>query len=268
MLLSESAAGINLSYNFSSIRIGLTWSENRFSLPLKQDSDSPEKLFSFSGETSNVFSVYYNSIVKKILLYGEISANDLDRYAIVQGLSLRPSDRLIVNFRFWNYSTGYTCFSGRGPGGSTGNYSEKSLLGNFTFEAARHLFVSGGFYIQQFPWLKYRCSSPSLGVKREIGIKYLPSDKISFDCIYSYRYSMVDNAAIQGIPLMKKTFSRSSKIVIRYAVQDNLTLGTRFDFKTVSPAGKQRLFATGRVQLQDKAASSFLVGQILRLQDR
>ncbi len=237
----ESAAGINLSYNFSSIRIGLTWSENRFSLPLQQDSGSPEKLFSFSGVTNSVFSAYYNSIIKKILLYGEISANDLKRYAIVQGLSLRPSDRLTINVLFWKYSGGYTCFNGRGPGGSTGSYSEKSLLGNFTFEAARHLFVRGGFQIQQFPWLKYRCSSPSIGVKREIGMKFLPSEKISLDCIYSYRYSMVDNTAIRGIPLMKKIFSRSSKIVIKYAVQDNLTLGTRFDFKTVSPAGSKGL---------------------------
>ena len=44
----------------------------------------------------------------------------------------------------------------------------KGFSGNFTFEAAKHLFISGGCDIQYFPWLKYRCSAPSRGMKKEI----------------------------------------------------------------------------------------------------
>ena len=52
--VSESVFGMNLSYNFRSVRIGMAWSENSFSLPVKPDYNNPEKIFSFSGETSNV----------------------------------------------------------------------------------------------------------------------------------------------------------------------------------------------------------------------
>lgn len=236
---SESVMGLNLSCNFSNLRIGMAWSQSRFSLPLEPDTSDPEKNFSFTGKTNDLFSIYYNSMIKRILLYGEISANDIKRYAIVQGLSLRPSDRLIINFLFRKYSPGYSAFHGKGPGGSTGNYSESSLLGNFTFEAASHLFIRGGCYIQQFPWLKYRCSSPSWGVRREAGIKYMPTEKLTLDWLYSYRISMANNTEVNKIPVLKQTISRSVKFVIRYSVYDNLTLGTRIDYRLVDPMGSK-----------------------------
>jgi hypothetical protein len=237
--VSESVLGINLSYNFRNARIGMAWSENRFSLPVKPDGNDPGKIFSFSGKSGNICSFYYNSMIKKILLYGEVSVNESGNYAIVQGLSFRPSDRLIINFLFWKYTPGYTSFHGIGPGGSSGSYSEESLLGNFTFEAAKHLFITGGCYIQHFPWLKYRCSSPSQGVRRETGIKYMPGEKLTFDLIYNYRYSMTDNTATNGIPVLKEMIARSIKFVVRYSIYDNLTMGTRLDYRIVDPSSRK-----------------------------
>jgi hypothetical protein len=237
--VSESVIGMNLSYNFGSIRIGTTLSQSRFSLPAKPDFNNPEKIYSFRGKTNKVGSFYYNSLIKRILLFGEVSGNDIKKYAIVQGLSFRPSDRLIINFLFWKYAPGYTSFHGKGPGGSSGSYSEQSLLGNFTFEAAKHLFVRAGCYIQHLPWLKYRCSSPSWGVKRETGIKFMPTEKLVFDGLYSYRISMVDNMATNSIPVLKKTTSWSLKFVVRYSVNENLTLGTRIDYRIVDPSSRK-----------------------------
>jgi hypothetical protein len=175
-------------------------------------------------------------MIKRILLYGEISANDIKRYSIVQGLSIRPSDRLTVNFLFWKYSPGFISFHGKGPGGSSGSYSEQSILGNFTFEAAKHLFINGGCCKQQYPWLKYRCSSPSTGVRREAGIKYMPTGKLAFDCIYSYRLSMADYSGDPGVPVLKQMVSRSLKFIVRYSIYDNLTLCTRIDYKVIDPS--------------------------------
>jgi hypothetical protein len=236
---SESVLGINLSYNLRDLRIGMSFSENKFSLPVEPDYSEPEKVFSFSGRRSNVCSFYYNGMIKKILLYGELSANKINQYALVQGLSFRPADRLTINFLFWKYSPGYTGFHGKGPGGSSGSYSEQSILGNFTFEAAKHLFLNGGFYIQHYPWLKYRCSSPSTGMKREIGIKYIPVKNLEVSGLYSYRYTMVNISSTSGIPSLKQLITRSSKIVVKYSVQDNLTLGTRIDFRRVDPSGSK-----------------------------
>lgn len=237
--VSESFFGINLSCNLKNVRLGMVYSNSVFSLPVKGNKNDPEKLYSFNGQAGNVCSFYYNSMIKRVLLYGEVSANDIKKYALVQGLSFRPSDRLTINFLYWKYNPGYISFHGKGPGNSSVSYPEQSFIGNFTFEAAKHLFVSGGCGIQHFPWLKYRNSSPSDGARRELRIKYFPTEKISFDFLYGYRLSMVDNSAMNKIPELKKITSRSLKLSFRYTLSDNLTLGTRLDYKQVDP-GKSK----------------------------
>jgi len=244
--ISELAYGINLSYNFNDLKVGLVWSGNRFSLPVNLTTGNPENIFDFTGNRNNLYTIYYNSIIKKILLYGELSANDNKKYAVVQGISFRPSDRLTINFLFRNYNSGYTAFHGKGPGTGSATVNEKGILGNFTFEAAKHLFISGGCDIQKSPWLKYRCSAPSWGVRKEIKVRFLPTEKLTMDALYNYRLSMVDNAETQGIPDQDKIITRSLKVYVRYSFNDNLTLGTRIEYKFVDPSGSR-----GRIMFQE-----------------
>jgi hypothetical protein len=244
--VAELVYGVNLSYNFKNLRMGISISEDRFSLPLKLTNIDPRSVFDFEGDRNSLYSIYYNSLIKRILLYGEFSANKDSKYAFVQGLSLRPSDRLTINFLFRNYNPGYISFHGKGPGSGSSSDNGREILGNFTFEAAKHLFISGGYDIQKFPWLKYRCSSPSLGIKHEIRVKYLPVEKLTIDASYNYRYSMVDNQSLLGVPELKHIVTRSIKGSIRHILNDKLTIGTRIDYKIVEFSG-----SSGMLLLED-----------------
>jgi len=244
--ISEMAYGINLSYNFNNVRIGLVLSEDRFSIPVSPAGHDPEDVFNFKGDKNNLYTVYYNSLIKRILLYGEFSTNEHNKHAFVQGLSIRPSDRLNLNFMFRNYNAGYISFHGRGPGSGSATSNEQAILGNFTFEAAKHLFISGGCNIQHFPWLNYRCSAPSWGMKQEIRVRFLPTEKLTIDALYNYRITMVDNTETNGIPEQKEIITKSIKGSVRYSLYDNLTLGTRIDYKIVDPSGSK-----GILLLQD-----------------
>ncbi|MCX6255818.1 MAG: hypothetical protein NTV31_15275 [Bacteroidia bacterium] len=235
--ISELVYGLNLSYNFNNIRIGLAWSEERFSLPVISPGIDPENIFDFEGDKNNLYTIYYNSLIKRILLYGEFSTNESNKYAYVQGLSFRPSDRLTINFLFRKYDAGYTSFHGKGPGSSSVTSNEQGFLGNFTFEAAKHLFISGGCDIQKFPWLRYRCSAPSWGMKKELRIRFLPTEKLTIETSYNYRFSMADNSGTNGIPQQKQIVTRSLKGTIRYSLYEYLILGSRIDYKVVDPSG-------------------------------
>jgi hypothetical protein len=237
--VSELAYGLSLSYNINNLKVGLVWSENRFSLPLNFTQNDPEKIYDFSGKRNDLYTFYYNYLIRKFLFYGELSINKSNKYAVVQGMSFRPSDRLTINFLFRNYDPGYITFFGQGPGAGSKTTNETGFLGNFTFEAAKHLFISGGCDIQHYPWLKYRCSAPTLGVRKEIKIRYLPSEKLSIDAYYDYHLTMADSADEQGIPSQKVLVTKSFKISAHYSVHDNLTLGTRIDFKTVPSSGSR-----------------------------
>lgn len=233
-ILTNVSAGINLTYNFKRFSTGILWTEDRFSLPFIIDSGDPESIYDFQGSKNSLFSGYYNSLIKRILLYGEISVNSKLRHAVVQGASLRLSDRLMVNILLRNYQNGFSSFHGNVPG--NGSWNEKSIIGNFTFEAARHLFVSAGCELKYYPWLKYRSSAPSHAIRQEIRLKYLPEENLSMEVLYNYRLSMNDRAE-QGIAVQEKLVASSIRGTFRYIPVTNLILTTRIEYKDVNRSG-------------------------------
>jgi hypothetical protein len=244
--VSQSAYGLNLTYNLSNLKIGLVWSQSRLSLPVINSSNDPSKIFDLNGYRNTIYTIYYNCFIKNILLYGELSVNDNQKFTAIQGISFRPSDRLSLNFLFRQYKPGYTSFYGNGPGSGSKTANETGILGNFTFEAAKHLFISGGVDVKKIPWLKYRCSGPTCGTTKELRIRFLPAESFILEASYNYRLSMVDNSAITGIPEQIELISRTAKSSMRFSFSDNLTLGTRMDFKIADPSGSR-----GVLLLQD-----------------
>jgi hypothetical protein len=244
--VAETSFGINLNCNIPLFRFGLTWTESRFSLPLVLTGSDPEDVFGFVGKMNGVCSVYYNSLIKRILLFGEFSTDYTFDLAMVQGVSLRPSDRLSINFLYRNYSPGFTSFHGKGPGNGSSTANESGILGNFTFEAAKHLFISAGCDIAWFPWLKYRTSFPSRAIKQEIKIRYMPDENFTAEASYNYRFSMSDANDEQGIAGVSELTARTLKGIIKYSPIARITLTTRIDLKIVDESGSR-----GMLLLQD-----------------
>ena len=240
--VTETFYGLNATYNFLSTRLGFNWSESRFSLPVNSGSTDAEDLYNFAGNKNSVFSIYYTSLINRILLFGEISVNYVRQFALVQGITLRPSDRLTLNLLYRNYNPGFISFHGRGPGSNSFTGNEHGILGNFTFEAARHLFISAGCDISHFPWLKYSTSFPSTAKKKEIKIRYLPAENLSFEMSYNYKFSMTDSNEGQGIAGVEEVKARTFRSFVRYSVNENLNLTTRIDYKAVEPSGSKGMF--------------------------
>jgi hypothetical protein len=234
--VSELVYGMILSYNLRNLKAGFIWSGNKFSIPVIPSINEPEKIFDFSGNRSDLYTMYYNLFVRKILLYGEFTVNDDRKYAIIQGLSFRPADRLTINFLFRDYAPGFPSFYGQGPGSSSKTSNEMGILGNFTFEAARHLFLSGGADIEHSPWLKYRCSAPTRGMRKALKISWLPSERLTFETSYNYSESMYDDNTGNRIPDQAETITRTIKASFRYSVNANLSIGGRGDYKIADPS--------------------------------
>ena len=245
-VVSERMIGANLSYNFNNVRIGFTFAENIFSLPIIPETNDPENYFAFAGTRNNLYTLYFNSLIKRSLLFSEFSINEMHNYAFVQGLSFRPSDRMTINLLYRNYSAGYTSFHGRGPGNNSVTANEHGILGNFSFELAKHLFISAGCDVYTFPWLKYRNSAPSYGLKQEIRVKYIPSEKLVFEAHFNHRVSMADESGAPGIPEQTHIAGNTYKASVRYSLTAKIKSATRVDYKIVDPAG-----SNGTLLLQD-----------------
>ncbi|HLN55439.1 MAG TPA: hypothetical protein VK207_05580 [Bacteroidales bacterium] len=233
-LLTDMAYGLNMTCDLKNVRLGMVLTEDRMSIPFEVSAGEPESVYDFSGKRNSLFSFYYNSMVKKILLFGEATFNTGYKHAIVQGISVRLSDRLLVNCLVRDYEKSYYSFHGKGPGGNTVN--ETGILGNFTLEAARHLFVSAGCDLRNYPWLRFRTSSPSHSIRQEVRLKYLP-ENISIEALYNFRLSMNDAAAESGVPGIEELRSDYGRVSFRYSPAEALTFTTRIDYKSVKPSG-------------------------------
>lgn len=229
--------GMNLSCNFKNLKAGILWSETRFSIPFEPDTAIPSDIYDFRGTRNSLYSLYYSSLLKRYILFGELSWGGYGRYSIIQGVSFRPADRLNINVIYRNYSPRFIALHGGGPGLSTSGNNEEGIFGNFTFEAAKYLFISAGSDVRSFPWLRYRCSSPTSSERHEIRIRYLPSGRLTIESMYGIRKTQADNSGDSGIPSLVLTKTRSARVQVKYSPEENITLLTRLDFKNVMPSG-------------------------------
>jgi len=244
--LTEYCYGINATSDFKYFRLGVLWTGSRFSLPVRKNDPVPEDIYDFTGTVNTTATAYYKAIFGRILFYGEISSNPGQRIASIQGLSFRPSDRLSMNVLYRDYNPGFKSFHGRGLFSSSAGDNIRGVFTNFTYEAARHMFLSAGCDLRINPWLKYRCSAPSLAVKRELRLKYLPSDKVTLEAVYNSGKSALNRQETIGIRKQETINSKSIKCVFKYFPADNLSITTRIDYKSVQPAGGR-----GMLLLQD-----------------
>jgi len=244
--VSETSFGTNVLLGFRNFKAGLCYSESRFSKPVMPDITDPVNLFSFRGQVNRTFSAHCSTIIKRILLSGEIAMNDLKSYAFVQSATLRPSDRLSINFLYRDYSPRFESFHGSGPGSGPSASNEKGILGNFFFEAAKHLFVSAGCDLSKSPWLRYGVSYPAYSRRTELKLNYNPLENIDLLLTYNIRYKLTDSDDHSGIPGIEESSSQWVKGQIKYRFNDMLTLTTRADYRIAEPTG-----SAGMLFLQD-----------------
>ena len=237
--VTEKGYGINVSYNLRATKIGFAWSEIMLSLPLKPVSSKPEDFYDPSGYTFNTGTLYYNHTFRRLHSSGELSINNNLKHALVQALSLRPSDRLLINVVYRNYAPGFFSFHANGPGSTSSTSNARGLYGGFTLEMARHLFLSAGCDTENYPWLRYRCSAPSRAVRQEIRLKFMPAGNLTLEGIYNFRQSMVNISGENRIPRQNQTTYSTVKAVVVYSPSPVITLRSRVDFKLAGPSGSQ-----------------------------
>lgn len=227
----ETSWGLSFSGTYGNLRAGMLFSENRFSLPIRNPYSGPEHIFEFEGNNNRLLSLYYNAVIKRLIISGEYTFNLINRSAFVQSITVRPADRLTISLIYRNYEPGYTAFHGKGPFCSSSGDNVSGIAGNMTFEASRYLFISAGCDLRQNKWLKYSCSAPSVSVNKEVRIKYLPPGKVSGELVYNHRRSSQNSKNSDRITNQEIVAIHSGRITLKYSPYENLSLGNRIEYK-------------------------------------
>ena len=235
-VLVKTVIGANLEFNIKSFKIGAVWSGTDFSIPFADRSGNMINRFDFSGERLSVYSIHYKATMGSIMAFGELSSNDFDNFALVQGATIRAADRLSLNILYRNYEPAFTTFNGRAPGSTSGSSNEEGIFGNLFFELHKNLFLTAGANIYRSEWVSYRSHFPKKSLKEEIRLKYLPNESSTLEVSFSNRTSEVNGEVPLGVAPKTVESTRSIRANGTYAASNGITLKTRIEYKRASPS--------------------------------
>ena len=187
----------------------LSWSMDKQLLPMQQ----PYNQFQLKGSRGNNLSLDYRFLAGKTSFFGEVAVDqDLHR-AFQAGCYVMPFSSLSLIFHYRNHGIAYNAMHAGAFGENNKANNERGFYSSLTWEATKHLTLSGYVDLYDFPWLTYSCDEPSGGHQLSIQGLVQLSQTASLLIRFKEKISMLNRIT----PERKNSFSEES-------IQRNLRL--------------------------------------------
>jgi hypothetical protein len=237
--LTETMAGMHLTWGTDKIRAGLTSSMTWFSLQFQPDTMKAENITAFTGDRLLNMAVDFKAGTGPVLFFSEAAVSFPGSWAAIGGIRARPSDRVTFNILARYFSRDYYSFHSGAFCASTGSSNETGLAASVHLEIAPHLFVSAGADHYRIPWPRYRSSSPSYGNRIEIRSEYLPRDDLSLRLTYTSTSREYDIENESGISPSETRKRRLMTFTFSCSPAENISLTTRVSASHIIPSGEK-----------------------------
>ena len=237
--LTESVAGLHLSWGTDKIRAGVTSSMTWFSLQFQPDTIKVENITAFAGDRLLNVAFDFKAGTGPLLFFTETAVSFPGSWAATCGIRAKPSGRVTFNILARHFSPDYHAFHSGAFSAGTGSSNETGIAASAHVELARHLFVGAGADHYKVPWPRYRSSSPSYGSRIEIKTEYLPRDDLSLRLTYTSSSREYDVTGKYGIPPSETRNRRLAAFTFTCSPADNISLTTRASASHISPSGEK-----------------------------
>lgn len=170
--------GANVNYRFKKFSIGMTALQTNIDISFLEANEVYKKYY-FTGNDLTNFGFDFIFNLKKIKLFGELSATNNMAFAGLIGANLFFGDRFLMTLIYRNYSKEYFSFYNNPfREGSTGR-NEIGYYFGIKVLLASNISLNAYADYYSFPWIKYGVSSPSKGAEYLLQLNYAPSHKVN-----------------------------------------------------------------------------------------
>jgi len=227
--INITAFGGNMAYKHNRFNIGVTGYKTVLNKPLVI-SDELYKQFNFQGTEITNFGADAAFNLENVNFFGEFSGSSNGGMAGIAGINTFLDERFFLTIVYHDYGKEYqNLFSNP--------FAESSAIANeagiyFGFKALAHKFLSISGYIDhfQFPWLKYRTSSPSVGRDYLAQINFSSSKNINAYIRYRYKNKQENyKEDYSYMPLIGDIERHELRFFIAYNVFPNIIFKNRLD---------------------------------------
>jgi hypothetical protein len=237
--LTESVAGMHLTFGGNKIRAGITSSATWFSLPFSPDMTKSWNINSFRGRRLANMSVDLKAGTGPLLLFAEAACSYPGSWSAIGGLRAKPSGRVTFNLMARHFSEDYYAFHSGAFRAGSGSSGETGIAASLHLEVARHLFMSAGADHYRMHGPRYRSSSSSYGDRIEIKGEYLPRDDLALRLTYTYTSGEYDLPVERGIADSEVSGRSGIAMIFSFDPSDRVRLTTRAAACSTSPSGEK-----------------------------
>ncbi len=224
--------GGNINFQKNQFSIGATAFNTLLDKPLLL-SNELYKQFNFKGTQGFNYGVNAAYALNTLNFFGEFSGSSFGGFAGIIGANTLISDRFFLTIVYHNYGKEYQNMYSNPFAESSSISNEKGIYFGYKILLQKYISISGYIDNFQFPWLKYRVTSPSTGRDYLTQINFTTSNNISAYFRYRYKNKQENhNVDYLYLPQIGDINRNEYRLFISYSISPNIFLKNRIEMVT------------------------------------
>ncbi len=227
--VSELIYGGNLTYRYNNLRVGATYFNYQFGIPL-QKADRVYSYYDFRGDRNTNYSIDYQYSWHNFYFFGEEAMSSSGGKAFLNSMLVSVAPQLSMALLHRHYDPDYYAYYAAGFGEKSKTNNETGMYIGAEIYPLRTWKVSAYYDTYSFPWMLFRTHAPSNGVDYFAQADYSLSRNV--DMYFRYKTETAfENQSDEstGVEDLASTRKQMFRYHISYGVSKNLTLKSRIE---------------------------------------
>ncbi len=227
--VSELIYGGNLTYRYNNLRVGATYFNYQFGIPL-QKADRVYSYYDFRGDRNTNYSIDYQYSWHNFYFFGEEAMSANGGKAFLNSMLVSVAPQLSMALLHRHYDPDYYAYYAAGFGEKSKTNNETGMYIGAEIYPLRTWKVSAYYDTYSFPWMLFRTHAPSNGVDYFAQADYSLSRNV--DMYFRYKTETAfENQSDEstGVEDLASTRKQMFRYHISYGVSKNLTLKSRIE---------------------------------------
>lgn len=236
--LDEKLWGTTMLFSRNKTEFGVSFIKFNLSPELISKADDITKIYDFYGNKNYNLSAYYETRYNRIHLFGEIAKSQSGGKAILQGLNVQAHPQLSLEFIYRKYDKDYQALYGNAFGEQSKTQNEEGFYFGAEFHPYPKWTILAYYDLYEFPWLKYRVSSPSSGRDYFSQIEFNPTKDISIYLRYKDE-KKPENSTVEKINTPIEVSKKQYRLHLSAKLNENWEIRNRLELSEYNKTSKE-----------------------------
>jgi hypothetical protein len=242
--------GFNLTYKREFSKVGITMYESSFEKDFFKKTSFYNQ-FEFSGLKNHCIGVDYETYVKKVGFFGEVSRSGNGAFAVLNGMNMQLDPLVAISLLHRYYSVDFQNLNSMAFGEGTRNANEQGLFLGTNMIFSSRLTLDAYYDLFSFKWLRYRVDAPSNGSDYFVQLNYTPSRYTSLYVRYRSKNKAINNTSDVYFNRIFPTEKQNFRVHFSHRLLRNLSIKNRVEWSAYDDGSSETKY--GFMMYQDVA---------------